>query len=84
MIIDWIRASQGQNLARRVIALSITFTWLSIIVAALFGAVEKEAVDRAFEAANAMDGPVMLILAFYFAAPHLGSVVKGIKRNGDS
>jgi len=34
LITEWIKNSQGQNLARRVLAFAIGFTWLSMFVAA--------------------------------------------------
>ena len=93
MIIEWMRATQGQNLSRRLIALSITGVWLSmyvfsVIVAmvAVFandaGAVTAEkllTVSRiARDAAIDMNPAVMLILAFYFAAPHMGDIAKAV------
>ena len=32
MIIDWLKNTQGQNLSRRLIALSITFVWLVMFI----------------------------------------------------
>ena len=87
MVIDWMQATSGQALARRLIAVSITFVWLMqyifgwvMVIAAIF--VEPEIADRMREAsdltqehADGMTGAVMLILSFYFAAPHLDKVV---------
>jgi hypothetical protein len=84
MIIKWMGASQGQNLSRRLIALSITFTWLFMFVgrmglsmAGLWS--ESEAFEKAAaiigDNIEQMTGAVMLILGFYFAAPHLSSIV---------
>tara|TARA_B100001057_G_scaffold316854_1_gene316978 strand:+ start:2514 stop:2969 length:456 start_codon:yes stop_codon:yes gene_type:complete len=87
MVIDWMQSTSGQALARRLIAVSITFVWLAqylfgwvMVIAAIF--VEPEIADRMREASNltqehadGMTGAVMLILSFYFAAPHLDKVV---------
>ena len=38
-VIDWMRATQGQNLARRLIALCITTVWLSMYLLAALASV---------------------------------------------
>ncbi len=84
MIIKWMANTQGQNLSRRLIALSITFVWLFMFIGRMglsIAGVWSE--SKAFElSANIigdnieqMTGAVMLILGFYFAAPHLGSII---------
>ena len=87
MVIDWMQATSGQALARRLIAVSITFVWLMqyifgwvMVIAAIFVEPEiaermREASDLTQEHADGMTGAVMLILSFYFAAPHLDKVV---------
>tara|TARA_R110000764_G_scaffold46510_1_gene104315 strand:+ start:8073 stop:8519 length:447 start_codon:yes stop_codon:yes gene_type:complete len=85
-VIDWISASQGQNIARRVIALSVTFTWLSMYIASLGGSIiavwtdhpEKwlESVEVIGSKAEGMNAAMMLILAFYFSAPYMGDIAK--------
>ncbi len=87
MIVDWLNATQGQNLARRLIALSITFVWLGLKALSMCLAVVAIWVkdsDKYFESAETvqsfaetMTGAMMLILSFYFAAPHMGMIVKG-------
>ena len=92
MVVGWMQATQGQNLARRIIALSITAVWLAMY---LLGAVAKVAAvwwtDRTVQLnetadlfrgfASDMSSAVMLILAFYFAAPHMGDIASAaIKR----
>ncbi len=85
MVVQWMAATSGQNLARRLIALSITFVWLSMyllsVALQMIGVwwIEKavrikSTSDIAFNAAADMNGAVMLILAFYFAAPHMGDI----------
>lgn len=93
MVVNWMAATQGQNLARRLIALSITGVWLSMYLlsvassmVAIFinsgGVVTAEKVNAvgsiAKGAASEMDAAVMLILAFYFAAPHMGDIAKAV------
>ncbi len=93
MVVQWMMATQGQNLARRLIALSITGVWLTMYLlsvlcrmAAVFvndiGVVTSDKVDQvgsvAKEAAIDMNPAVMLILAFYFAAPHMGDIAKAV------
>lgn len=89
MLVGWMEATQGQNLARRVISLAITGVWLSqYIIAQLASSIaifwlEKteqlnELAKVNMQSAEAMSGAVMLILAFYFAAPHMGDFAKAI------
>ena len=93
MVVEWMRTTQGQNLARRLIALSITGVWLFMyvfsvclnMVAVFANEAEKiiHVSNIAKESANDMSSPVMLILAFYFAAPHMGGIAKAaIERFG--
>lgn len=104
MVIDWMRSTQGQNLARRLIALSVTGVWLFHYVLASFlnmvavftnaagvvTAVKLQAAGVIAKSnANDMEAAVMLILAFYFAAPHMGKIATaamskfGNKKAGD-
>lgn len=93
MVVQWMASTQGQNLARRLIALAITGTWLGMYLfsvicgmVAVFtnnsGAVTAEKVNEvgviAQKAAIDMNPAVMLILAFYFAAPHMGDIAKAV------
>lgn len=101
MVVAWMAATQGQNLARRLIALSITAVWLSQFVIAqalsiaavwaspsritaeglqIIGTADrlKESAAVMTTGAGAMNGAVMLILAFYFAAPHMGDIAKAV------
>lgn len=87
MVIDWMQSTSGQALARRLIACSITFIWLlqylfgwAMVTGAVFSDPEiaarmKEASEITQAHADSMTGAVMLILSFYFAAPHLDKVV---------
>jgi hypothetical protein len=88
MLIRWMEATQGQNLARRVIALSITSVWLlQYVVAqcmAVYASFSSDVnIDSAITilrgGADDMSSAVMLILAFYFAAPHMGAMIEKVK-----
>lgn len=103
MVIEWMKATQGQNLSRRLIALSVTAVWiLQYMVAQICDVVSvwvplkvvtlpstidgakpvvqvinvwSQSADSIRAGAGEMSGAVMLILTFYFAAPHMGQVV---------
>lgn len=92
MIIKWMESTQGQNLARRLIALTVTSVWvlqyfamMVLSTAAVWtndsGAVTSEKLQASAAVigtyAESMNGAMMLILGFYFAAPHLGDIAKG-------
>lgn len=88
MLIQWMQASQGQNLARRFIALSLTMMWgvihgIKTVLAALAPWLTDKteqimvSVQALEDATTQLNGAMMLILAFYFAAPHMGSIVEG-------
>lgn len=87
MIIAWMDTTKGQNLARRLIAFIITIMWVLITLIALTVSIYTIFADPAITAqlkevskildnfSERMTGAMMLILAFYFAAPHIGQVV---------
>lgn len=87
MIVDWVKNSQGQNIARRLIALIITAVWLLMFLVSTVLDVAVVWIDQSLrsqvsqsaiaigERANSMTGAMMLILAFYFAAPHMDKIV---------
>lgn len=89
MLVGWMEATQGQNLARRLISLAITSVWLaqyiisqvalSIAVFWTEKAPQLEQLSKVMTtSATDMSGAVMLILAFYFAAPHMGDFAQAI------
>ncbi len=96
VLIEWFRTSKGQNLARRALAFAITGVWLVLYLSSLGlrvsaaivsdDEVSAKIVQVASEVSSSaaeMNGAVMLILAFYFAAPHMGTMVEGaMKRFG--
>jgi hypothetical protein len=82
-----MKNTQGQNIARRLIALIITLVWLMMylisagldlavvwIDASLRSQVAQSALAIG-QRADSMTGAMMLILAFYFAAPHMDKIV---------
>lgn len=86
MVIEWMKATSGQNLARRLIALTVTIVWttqyVTMMCLSVIG-VWLENPDKTIESAKVigeyaqnMNGAMMLILAFYFAAPHMGSLAQ--------
>ena len=87
MVISWMNSTKGQNLARRLIALCIVFVWLFqylccmiLSVISVWTNTPEKIIDSAKiigESAERMNGAVMLILGFYFAAPYMGSLVQG-------
>jgi hypothetical protein len=87
MVVEWMQNSQGQNLSRRVIAMSVTFTWLGgFIIAGLMAVlavwtdtyrepliISSNLIDQRN---SGMSGAVMLILGFYFAAPKISEIAE--------
>lgn len=89
LVIGWMESTNGQNIARRVIAFMITGVWLmQYTIANLFSILAVFTLDDKrtliYTTASAvmanyavqMNGAVMLILAFYFAAPHMANIVE--------
>lgn len=87
MVVSWMESTQGQNLARRLIALCIVFIWLLQYLCSMVLSVvgiwmdDPKKILSSAEVigvfAERMNGAVMLILGFYFAAPYMGSIVQG-------
>ena len=103
-MVNWMESTKGQNVARRTLAVGITFVWLSMyIIGTLMGVTAPwldstipvnelgQTIEGAVstygkliassaaldDKADRMSGAVMLILAFYFAAPHMDKIVVG-------
>ena len=76
-LVQWMAQTKGQNVARRCIALSIVAVWLLAKVSATVSyiAAEPGAGDRLTALADSMSGEMMLVLAFYFAAPHMSEFI---------
>lgn len=87
MVVEWMANTTGQKLARRLIAVSITGVWLfqylaSWAMAFIAVFVEPAVADKLMQASeltqehsDGMTGAIMLILSFYFAAPHMDKIV---------
>lgn len=95
MLVQWMDTTKGQNLARRFLAMIITGVWLfqyiasmGLDVAAIFVS-NPDALARSSvvigDRADGMTGAMMLILGFYFAAPHMGRIAETalLKFGGD-
>jgi len=87
-LIRWLESTSGSRLARRVIALTVTFSWVMMFfigagldIASVWAIESAEKLAQSSKLLDAragqMNGAVMLILGFYFAAPHLGDIAKG-------
>lgn len=84
MLIKWMQTTEGQNLARRIISLSITFIWLFMFLARtilpIIGVWSDSPKEWNASAAiigdniEQMTGAVMLILGFYFASPYVSQI----------
>lgn len=91
MVIEWMRVTSGQNLARRVIALIVTIMWAlnyTVINALSLVAVWAEDPEKfrasaevVSLAAQQVTSAMMLVLAFYFAAPHMGKIAEAALQN---
>lgn len=86
MVIGWMERTQGQNLARRLIALVVTGIWaVQYVIAMLLDVagiwITDERIMQSAESirqgGDSVTGAMMLVLGFYFAAPHLDKVVGG-------
>jgi len=85
MVVGWMAATQGQNLARRFLAMLVTITWASTYftsmimnVIAVFLDDPQKVITAAAIISNSserVNGAVMLVLAFYFAAPHMDKII---------
>ena len=89
MVVGWMQATQGQNLARRFIALVVTLIWAAQYVIAIIldaampfvaqptQAVLSQTADAIRSGGEQVTGAFMLVIGFYFAAPHLSSIGGG-------
>lgn len=89
LVANWIESSKGANIARRFLAVLVggiwafllLFSWISQQYAVWSDKVTADKLeqmklinDSFLEQAT---GGMMLILAFYFAAPYMGAIVEG-------
>ncbi|MEC4725840.1 hypothetical protein HWQ46_09820 [Shewanella sp. D64] len=86
MLVNWMAATQGQNLARRFIALVIAGIWVfqyftvTLLSIISIWAGDPEGFEKAANVighnAEQMNAAMMLVLGFYFAAPHMELIAK--------
>ncbi|MGE4487890.1 MAG: hypothetical protein AB7C95_08845 [Synergistaceae bacterium] len=88
LLISWMETTKGQNIARRLLAIVITSVWLFMYLTsmalntaviwvenvAMADKIQASAVEIGLRATE-MKGAMMLILGFYFAAPHMDKIV---------
>lgn len=86
VLLQWLQSTSGSNLARRFIAISVTCIWalqyvVSMVLFALipwlpeYALAMQQSAMSLQSSGEAVSGAMMLVLGFYFAAPHLGSIV---------
>jgi len=91
MVVGWMERTQGQHLARRFIAMVVTTIWaVQYVLAMILDAISMWVADHSDrlvstasnirEGGEQVTGAMMLVLGFYFAAPHLDKVV-GVAMN---
>ena len=90
VIIRWLESSKGQNLARRIIGVGVFAMWAmmwgasaAFYVASIWVAEPARwvATSTALSGyATEINGEFMLVLGFYFAAPHLGKFAEVLSR----
>lgn len=88
MLINWIDSSKGQNIARRALAFLIAGIWATVYLAIIglsVSAVWSDDPDKLIRSATVLKESgadakdfMTLVIGFYFAAPYLGGVVKGV------
>ena len=89
-LLGWMDTTKGQNIARRALAILLAGIWSGMFVATLLLKIVAVWITDASIHANLltsaemisadidqMTGAMMLILGFYFAAPHLDKIVGG-------
>ena len=91
-VVDFMEATKGQNMARRMIALIIVSIWslshgaIGVMAIASVFIRDVELVGKIMEASKLIgeqiqdiNTEVILILGFYFGAPHVGEAVRLIQ-----
>ena len=86
VLLEWLKSTSGSRLARRLIALIVTSIWAmqyitaqALSIAAIWSDSRAEKLRDSAQIitdnAQSSNGAMMLVLAFYFAAPHMGAIV---------
>lgn len=91
MVVKWIDNTSGQNLTRRLLALSISFVWLSqFVLYQIFNIIYifnptlsqlHQAALSLEEGGQSLSTSVTIIITFYFAAPHIADIISKVKKN---
>lgn len=88
MVVEWLKATSGQNLSRRIIALLVTAMWaiaktvsIALPIAVIWtDSIDPDKVQQTLEivssSASDITSAMMLVLGFYFAAPYMGDIAK--------
>ena len=89
-LLGWMDTTKGQNIARRALAILLAGIWGAMFIGTLLlklvavwitdPAIHANLLESAkliSEDIDQMTGAMMLILGFYFAAPHLDKIVGG-------
>lgn len=88
MIIDWMSTTSGQNLSRRLIALTITIMWVVSKISTIILSIipiwhlnhtkeYNQTLQIVADSSSDITSAMMLVLGFYFAAPYMGDLAKG-------
>jgi len=89
-LLGWMDTTKGQNIARRALAILLAGIWGAMFIGTLLlkliavwitdAAIHTNLLESArliSQDIDQMTGAMMLILGFYFAAPHLDKIVGG-------
>jgi hypothetical protein len=89
-LLGWMDTTKGQNIARRALAILLAGIWSGMFVSTLLLKIVAvwttdpeihanliTSAEMISEDIDQMTGAMMLILGFYFAAPHLDKIVEG-------
>ena len=87
-ILDWLRSTQGQNLARRIIGIGVFLLWsgmwacagLSHIISIWVSDAARwvSTSEALFAYANEISGEFLVVLTFYFGAPMAGKAIDAL------
>jgi len=89
LLINWLEASRGANVARRFIAFSVTILWMFFLIfswgssqfAIWSDTFTKEKIEMMVKVnvpyLDQSTSAMMLVMGFYFAAPFMGDIAKG-------
>lgn len=92
-LVRWLDASKGSRVARRLIAITVTTMWsitftLQLLLGVLmpwFSTETSAKINASLIAIGNADSPIggemLIVLSFYFAAPHMSEIISiGLKK----